>query len=209
MSLSLSGNPLTLILHGGSLPCPLGFAFRSPGCAMRYRKGFRSRAIMPVALPRTVDPEDTGTVLCNKFVSPRPSLSLDSPPQKLLEERLCEASLVCKSRRLIEPLFLLIFFSRYLSSQYYRVVHARTQAFISTTLHLDEANPVARLEKISTTMTGIKRSPTPWLQYLMQARLLPYLPISACREIIFGALGTHTVVRANRLARMKATGCEP
>lgn len=61
-------------------------------------------------------------------------------------------------------------------------------------LSVDEADPAARLERIKATTSEVKQSPTAGLQYLMQCHVMPHLPIWVCREMVYGALATHTVV---------------
>ncbi|CAM9817472.1 unnamed protein product [Ectocarpus sp. 6 AP-2014] len=97
--------------------------------------GFRSRALIPVALPRPSSP--SGATLCNKW------------------------------------------------------------AFVSMNLSMDEADAATRLQELKATTTAIKTSPTPGLQYLMQTHVMPYLPLWVCREMVHGALATHTVTVSN------------
>lgn len=61
---------------------------------------------------------------------------------------------------------------------------------------MKEGDPVARLEKIKAMTTAIKRSPSPAVQYLTQVLLMPHLPMLVCREMVRGALSTHTLVSA-------------
>ncbi|CAM9188554.1 unnamed protein product [Ectocarpus sp. 12 AP-2014] len=97
--------------------------------------GFRSRALIPVALPRSSSP--SGAILCNKW------------------------------------------------------------AFVSMNLSMDEADAATRLQELKATTTAIKTSPTPGLQYLMQSHIMPHLPLWLCREMVHGALATHTVTVSN------------
>ena len=61
-------------------------------------------------------------------------------------------------------------------------------------MSVDEADPAARLERVKATTSEVKQSPTAGLQYLMQSHVMPHLPIWVCREMVHGALATHTVV---------------
>ncbi|CAM9173312.1 unnamed protein product [Ectocarpus fasciculatus] len=97
--------------------------------------GFRSRALVPVALPRPSS--SSGAILCNKW------------------------------------------------------------AFVSMNLSMDEADPATRLQEVKATTMAVKTSPTPGLQYLMQTHLMPHLPLWLCREMVHGALATHTVAVSN------------
>lgn len=118
------------------------------GCIRRYclaqgagdiigGKVFKSRALFPVALPRTMNADDASNILCNKW------------------------------------------------------------AFVSISLYMDEADPVARLAMIKATNSAVKRSPIPMLRYLMQKYILPLLPLNVCREMVYDSLATHTVTVSN------------
>lgn len=65
---------------------------------------------------------------------------------------------------------------------------------MSMDLSVEAKEPAARLQDLKATTTKLKRSPTAGLQHLMQTRLMPYLPLWVCREMVHGALATHTVV---------------
>lgn len=66
---------------------------------------------------------------------------------------------------------------------------------MSVNLSVDEKDPAKRLSKMTETTARIKRSPTPGLQFMLTDRVMPYLPWVVCREMAYGALATHTVVR--------------
>lgn len=59
---------------------------------------------------------------------------------------------------------------------------------------MEEPDPVARLQKLKATTVELKTNATAGLQYFMQTYLMPYLPLWLCREMVYGALATHTVV---------------
>ncbi|CAM9298817.1 unnamed protein product [Scytosiphon promiscuus] len=70
-------------------------------------------------------------------------------------------------------------------------------AFVSMKLSVEETDPAARLLALKATTAKLKRSPTAGLQYMMQTYVLPYLPLWVVREMVHGALATHTVAVSN------------